>query len=214
MLTVCELENPSEIEELKLLDSSCMRNLCHVDKEHASDESFLSDALAGGKRVLVALVKRDVVSFAAVNKASDGYELERVCAHSRYFKHGCVVVMLSVCLNELDSDVKVYPEKEVGTPLFSSLSFLPQEVQSDAKKLVLFAAATNGMLLKQSRRHPRMFFPELFELYEKLILKQSIGRTLSSNELQSIKRMLSKSGSLLPPSFVMKLKELLALLES
>jgi len=214
VLTVCELENPSEIEEMKLLDGRCMRDLCHVGEEHDLDEGFLSDALAEGKRVLVALVKRDVVSFAALNRASGRYELERVCAHSRYFKHGCVVVLLSVCLNELGSDVEVRPEKEVGTPLFSSLSFLPQEVQSDAKKLVLFAAATNGMLLKQSRRHPRMFFPELFELYEKLILKQSIGRTLSPDELQSIKRMLSKSGSLLPPSFVVKLKELLALLES
>ncbi|MHC1596924.1 MAG: hypothetical protein ACXQT3_01275 [Methermicoccaceae archaeon] len=214
VLTVCELESPSELRGLRIPEGRSMRGLCHVNDERVLNASMLSDALAEGKRVVVGLVKGNVVSSAVLSRTSDGYELEGVYAHSRYFKYGGAVVLLSACLDGLDNDVSVHPEREVGMPLFSSLSFLPQDVQRDAKKLVLLAAATNGLLIKQSRRHPRMFFPELFDLYERLILKQSLGRTLKPEELQSIKRMVSRSGSLLPSSFVMKLKELLALLES
>lgn len=203
MLTVCELEDPSEAEGLQIENGRLMKNMCAG--ERVLGASTLSDALREGMRVFVALVGVRAVAFAILRRVSDGYRLEGVYAHSRYLKHGCAIVMLSVCLDGMTSDVIVHPEK-TGELLFNSLGFMPTE---GGGGFVLHAAATNGLLLRQTRRHPRMFFPELFELYEKIALKKSLGRTLHPQELSNIKRMLSKSGELLPQLFVEKLKEII-----
>lgn len=202
------MESPSEVEGLRIENGKLMKNMCAG--ERVPSASTLSDALREGMRVFVALVGARVVALVILKKTPDGYTVEKLCAHARYLKHGCAIVMLSVCLDGMTCEVTAHPEK-AGEPLFSSLGFTPTE---DGKGFVLHAAATNGLLLRQTRRHPRMFFPELFDLYEKLALKQRLGRTLHPQELGSIKRMLTKSGDLLPKVFVQRLKELLAELGS
>mgnify|MGYP006290844277 CR=1 FL=1 len=167
---------------------------------------FLKTTIDSGYKVIVAVLHPNIlVGFARFeeSKSNHCYLLRSIEVNLSFRQKGIGKLLLAIAFKYLGTHVVAKPDNKRAQNFFKKLGFIDIKTFPDfgnkeySGYLILPCHKSVNLLWSLAQKYPRVVYPELVSLYERLQFKFYRGKPIMSEDVHKFKKLFNKYGSFL-----------------